>query len=174
MKIVSFNVNGLRSALKKNLAESLHQINADVVCLQEIKADQSQLRGPVLDGYTEHWNSSAKKKGYSGTLLLTKEPFHQLSNDIGDESLDGEGRLITAEFSEFFLLNVYTPNSQSGLKRIEFRQRWDAAMLDYMQQLEQSKPVILCGDLNVAHHEIDLASPSRHRGKHVKPLPTNA
>lgn len=165
MKIVTWNVNGLRSALRKDFAESMRQIDADVICLQEIKSERNQMRAPVLDGYHEYWNSSTTKKGYSGTMLLSREPITNVKNGLDEPQFDGEGRTITAEFDEFFLVNVYTPNAQSGLKRLPYRLHWEETLRDHLHKLEQSKPVILCGDLNVAHHEIDLAHPSRNRGK---------
>lgn len=165
MKIVTWNVNGLRSAMRKNMAESLYSIDADIICLQEIKCTQNQLRAPVLDGYKEYWNSATNKKGYSGTMLLAKAPIDNIVNDLNIPALDGEGRVITATLDNYHLVNVYAPNSQSGLKRLPFRLEWDTALQNYLRELEQHKPVILCGDLNVAHHEIDLAHPSRNRGK---------
>lgn len=165
MKIVTWNVNGLRSAMRKNMAESLYKIDADIICLQEIKCSQDQLRAPVLDGYKEYWNSSTAKKGYSGTMLLTRKPIATVVNDFDIPALDGEGRVITATLDDFHLVNVYAPNSQSGLKRLPFRLDWDTALQNYLSELEAQKPVILCGDLNVAHREIDLAHPARNRGK---------
>ena len=165
MKIVTWNVNGLRSAMRRGAIDALYDLNADVIALQEIKCEQQQLRQPVLRGYEEHWNSSSKKKGYSGTMLLTRTPIHNISCDLGLPALDGEGRVITAELDEFYLVNVYTPNAQSNLKRIEFRLAWDEALQSRLNTLSEQKPVILCGDLNVAHQEIDLANASRNRGK---------
>lgn len=165
MKFVTWNVNGLRSAMRKGMQDALYQTDAEVICLQEIKCQQSQLRAPVLDGYSEHWNSSTAKKGYSGTLILSKLPTLSVSNDLDIAALDGEGRVITAEFNDFYLVNVYAPNAQSGLKRLPFRLEWDNGLQNTISDLENSKPVILCGDLNVAHHEIDLAHPTRNRGK---------
>ncbi len=165
MKIITWNVNGLRSAIRKDLADSLYNLNANIICLQEIKCSKVQLRAPVLDGYQEYWNSSTVKKGYSGTMMLSNESPLNVSNDFNITALDGEGRVITAEYNDFYLVNVYAPNSQSGLKRLPYRLEWDAALQNYMADLEALKPVILCGDLNVAHHEIDLAHPARNREK---------
>lgn len=151
--------------MRKHLIQSLEPLNADVIALQEIKCEQQQLRQPLLHGYTEHWNSSTTKKGYSGTLLLTRKPFNRVTCELGNENLDGEGRVITAVLDQFYLVNVYVPNAQSGLKRLPYRLQWDTALQQHLQALSQSKPVILCGDLNVAHQEIDLANPQRNRGK---------
>lgn len=165
MRLLSWNVNGLRSAIRKGLADSLRRVDADVICLQEIKTDRSQQRGPVLDGYQEYWNSSTVKKGYSGTMLLVRDEPVNVANGIGVVEFDDEGRAIQAEFDDFYLLNVYSPNAQAGLKRLPYRLRWEETLRATMQRLEERKPVILCGDLNVAHNEIDLANPVRNRGK---------
>ena len=164
MRIVTWNVNGLRSSMRKGFAESMEQLDADVICLQEIKSEAGQIRGPVLQGYHEYWNSSTVKKGYSGTMILARTEVRCV-NGFDSPRFDGEGRAITAEFDDFYLLNVYTPNSQSGLKRLPYRLEWEAALRAHLLTLEAHKPVILCGDLNVAHHEIDLAHPARNRGK---------
>lgn len=148
----------------------MNECGADIICLQEIKAEQSQLNGPVLHGYNEYWHSSQIKKGYSGTLILSKSEVISLERgfDIGDQAktdvASGEGRVLTAEFDDYFVVNVYTPNSQDRLKRINVRMAWDAALLRHLTNLESRKPVILCGDINVAHKEIDLAHPDRNRG----------
>lgn len=175
MRLLTWNVNGLRSTLKKDFASSMLAIDADIICLQEVKAEQHQMRGPVLPGFREYWNSSAKRKGYSGTLILSKQEALSTRNGIartegstnGSAGLEaaGEGRVICAEYDSFFLVNVYAPNSQSRLKRLQARLAWDAALLDYLKELENRKPVILCGDINVAHNEIDMAHPTRNRGK---------
>ena len=165
MKLVTWNVNGLRSAMRRGAIDSLYDLEADIVALQEIKCEQQQLRQPVLQGYHEYWNSSSDKKGYSGTLLLTRVPMLNTDNGLGQPDLDGEGRVITAELDTFYLVNVYAPNAQSNLKRIEFRLAWDKALQSHLKILSEQKPVILCGDLNVAHQEIDLANASRNRGK---------
>lgn len=164
MKIVTWNVNGLRSAMRKGFTESMEVLDADVICLQEIKSEAEQIRGPVLHGYNEYWNSSTVKKGYSGTMILAREEL-RCSNGFDTPAFDAEGRAITAEFDDFYLVNVYTPNSQSGLKRLPYRLEWEQTLRNYMLELESHKPVILCGDLNVAHQEIDLAHPARNRGK---------
>jgi exodeoxyribonuclease-3 len=165
MKLVTWNVNGLRSAMRRGAIESLYELDADVIALQEVKCDQSQLRQPVLQGYDEHWNSAVSKKGYSGTLLLTRVPVNNVSADLNTADVDGEGRALTAELEDFYIVNVYAPNAQAGLKRIGFRLAWDNALQQHLQSLSENKPVILCGDLNVAHEEIDLANPTRNRGK---------
>lgn len=161
MRIVSWNVNGIRAALKKGAAESLQSLEPDIICLQEVRALPEQFELP-LDGYAAYWNP-AQKKGYSGTGILSKVPFLGVTNGIKIDALDAEGRVITAEAEDFFLVTVYTPNSQRGLTRLEFRtQTWDVAFLAYLQRLEKRKPVIFCGDLNVAHKEIDLANPKNN------------
>ncbi|MEM7259242.1 MAG: exodeoxyribonuclease III [Pseudomonadota bacterium] len=165
MRIATWNVNGLRSAMRKALVTSLESLDADVIALQETKCQQHQLREPLLRGYSEHWNSATTKKGYSGTLLLTRKDCSYVTFELGNNALDGEGRVITASFDDFYLVNVYVPNAQSGLKRLPFRLDWDAALQQHLEDLSHHKPVILCGDLNVAHKEIDLANPQRNRGK---------
>lgn len=165
MKIVSWNVNGLRSTLGKGFVSALAPVDADVICLQEIKTDRSQMRGPVIPGYQEYWNSSTVKKGYSGTMVLTRQAPIKVENGIGVVEFDGEGRAIVVEFDEYFLINVYSPNAQSKLKRLDFRMRWEDTLRAKILELEEIKPVILCGDLNVAHKEIDLANATRNRGK---------
>lgn len=162
MRLVSWNVNGIRAALKKGAAESLKDLDADIICLQEVRAmpDQFELG---LKGYDCYWNP-AEKKGYSGTGILSKVPVLSVVNGMGIASLDTEGRVITAETDRFFLVTVYTPNSQRGLARLDYRvQTWDAAFRKYVAELNNSKPVIFCGDLNVAHEEIDLANPGSNR-----------
>ncbi len=151
--------------MRRGAVESLNKIDADVIALQEIKCEQTQLREPVLQGYDEHWNSASAKKGYSGTLFLTRVPVISVSADLGLSDLDGEGRVLTAEFNDFHVVNVYAPNAQAGLKRLDFRLAWDNALQQHLQTLSESKPVILCGDLNVAHQDIDLANANRNRGK---------
>lgn len=176
LKIISWNVNGIRSALKKGFIEYVKEENPDILCLQETKAQQGQA---VVDlpEYEEYWNS-AKRKGYSGTAIFTKykplKVIYDLDND-GDASLyadeygdaNSEGRVIAAEFEDFFLVTVYTPNSKPDLSRLDFRHKlWDIKFLEYMQKLEKTKPVIFCGDLNVAHTEIDLARPDTNHHSH--------
>ena len=154
----SWNVNGIRAALKKGLAEWLERAAPDVLCLQEIKAQEDQI-DYKFPGY-HRFCHSAEKKGYSGTLLLSKEEPVEVSYGLGDELNDREGRVITAQYPSCFLVNVYTPNSQRGLARLEYRTAdWDRIFLRYLKQLEKTKPVIACGDFNVAHKEIDLANP---------------
>ncbi len=162
MKLVSWNVNGIRAALKKGAKESLESLLPDVICLQEVRARENQFE-LALDGFNAHWNP-AKRPGYSGTGILSKVPLLSVINGIGKAELDGEGRVITAELADFYLVTVYTPNSQRELARLDFRtKKWEPAFLAYLKKLEQKKPVVFCGDLNVAHREIDLANPSANR-----------
>jgi exodeoxyribonuclease III len=164
MKLISWNVNGVRASAKKGLLEFMQSAKADVICLQETKAtpeDLTHLAWPR--GYEVFWNS-AEKKGYSGTALFTRVKPKKLALGIGVADHDREGRVITAEFDDFTLVNVYQPNSQRGLTRLEYRTgSWDAAFLKYLQKLNRQKPVLFCGDLNVAHTEIDLANPKTNR-----------
>ena len=166
MKLVSWNVNGIRAILKKDFLSDFRSIDADVFCLQETKAQDDQVVEAleVIDGYFIYQNS-AVKKGYSGTALLSKTKPISVSYDLGIEAHDQEGRVICAEFEDYFLITVYTPNSGSELKRLDYRQTWDLAFLDYIKALEKKKPVIVCGDLNVAHTEIDLARPKQNYNK---------
>jgi exodeoxyribonuclease-3 len=164
MKLVSWNVNGVRAALGKGLLDWMKTARADVVCLQEIKAhpgDVAHVAWPA--GYAAHWNP-AVKKGYSGTVVFTRVPPVKVTRGIGTADHDDEGRVLTAEFADFFVVNVYQPNSQRGLTRLDYRTReWDPAFLRYLKKLEKKKPVVFCGDLNVAHHEIDLTNPKTNR-----------
>ena len=162
MKLISWNVNGLRACLKKDFMDSFQSLDADIFCLQETKLQQGQLSLP-LPGYTQYWNY-AQKKGYSGTAVLAREPALRCALGLGDPELDSEGRLITLEYPGFFLVTCYTPNAQRELARIDHRLKWDAAFREYLAALDQQKPVISCGDLNVAHREIDLKNPSSNRG----------
>ena len=164
MKLLSWNVNGVRAALKKGLLDWMQAARADVICLQETKAHPGDVQGVAWPkGYALHWNS-AMKKGYSGTVVLTRVPPLRVTNDLGASDHDTEGRVITAEFADFFLVNVYQPNSQRGLTRLDYRVKaWDPAFLKFVQKLEKKKPVVFCGDLNVAHTEIDLANPKTNR-----------
>ena len=166
MKLVSWNVNGIRAILKKDFLNDFRQLDADVLCLQETKAQDEQVDEAldVVDGYYIYRNS-AVRKGYSGTAILTKHKPLSVSYDMGIEEHDQEGRVICAEFEAFFLVTVYTPNSGSELKRLAYRQTWDSAFLAYLKELEKSKPVVCCGDLNVAHTEIDLARPKQNYNK---------
>ncbi len=161
MKFVSWNVNGLRACLTKGFYESFQTLDADVFCLQETKMQKGQVE-LELPGYADYWNS-AEKKGYSGTAVLTRIPPLSVSYDIGDSNHTGEGRSITLEFEPFYLVTVYTPNSQDGLKRLPYRMEWEDAFRAYLCALDRKKPVILCGDLNVAHQEIDLKNPKSNR-----------
>lgn len=163
MQLISWNVNGIRAVLKKGFAEWFAETQPDILCLQETKARAEQVELPLeFAGYQQYWYS-AEKAGYSGTLILSKEKPVNVSYGIGIEEHDTEGRVITAEYEQFFLVTVYTPNSQNELKRLDYRMRWDADFLAYCKDLEKTKPVIFCGDLNVAHQEIDLARPKANR-----------
>lgn len=161
MKLISWNVNGLRACLKKGFGEFFEQENADIVCLQETKMQEGQVDYP-FNGYYQYWNS-AVKKGYSGTAVLTKEKPLSVTYDIGKEEHTGEGRVITAEYEDFYLVTVYTPNSQRELTRLSYRMEWEDAFRDYVMELDQKKPVIICGDMNVAVEEIDLKNPKTNR-----------
>ena len=161
MKLVSFNVNGLRAVLNKGFAEHFAAFGADIVCLQEIKALEGQADFHP-EGYLEIYNS-AEKKGYSGTLTLTRVRPLSIAFGIGGKHTD-EGRVITAEYEHFYLVNCYSPNAQDGLRRIGYRLEFERDLADYLAALDSKKPVVLCGDLNVAHEEIDLARPAQNRG----------
>ena len=165
MKLISWNVNGIRSVIGKGaLKNFLQKESPDILCLQEIKAESSQVELPLEFGsYSPFWNS-AEKKGYSGTAIFTKKKPLQVTYGLGMAHHDKEGRVITLEFKDYFLVNVYTPNSKRGLERLPYRTReWDVDFLKYLKKLEKTKPVIFCGDLNVAHKEIDLARPHDNR-----------
>ena len=162
MKIVTWNVNGLRACLNKGFLDFFHSVDADMVCLQETKLQPHQIELD-LPGYQIFWNS-AEKKGYSGTALFTRVPPLAVTCGMGLEEHDHEGRLITAEFEDFYLVCCYTPNAQEGLARIDYRMRWEDDFRAYLTELDRAKPVILCGDLNVAHEEIDLKNPGPNRG----------
>jgi exodeoxyribonuclease-3 len=166
MRVVSWNVNGIRAAMKKGFTESLESMNVDMLCLQETKAQDDQVLEALADinGYAIHTNS-AEKKGYSGTAILSKQEPLSIRNDIGVEAHDQEGRVIAMELDSCFLVTVYTPNSGNELRRLDYRQQWDADFLAYVKTLEQEKPVVLCGDLNVAHRDIDLARPKPNYNK---------
>lgn len=158
MKVISWNVNGLRAAINKGFNDFFDSINADVFCIQETKLQPEQIKFEK-EGYKQYWNS-AVKKGYSGTAVFTKiEPIN-VSYGIGIEEHDQEGRVITLEFEKFYLVNCYTPNSKRELERLDYRQVWEDNFREYLVKLNNTKPVILCGDLNVAHKEIDLKNPS--------------
>lgn len=157
MKFVSWNVNGLRACEGKGFSEVFRQLDADFFCLQETKMQAGQL-DLQFDGYESYWNY-AEKKGYSGTAIFTRHQPLSVSYGIGIDLHDHEGRVVTLEMADFFLVCCYTPNSQDGLKRLEYRMSWEDAFRKYLKRLDQQKPVILCGDLNVAHEEIDLKNP---------------
>lgn len=161
MKLVSWNVNGIRAALKKGFMDFFNDIDADIFCLQEIKLSEGQL-DLELDGYYQYWNY-AEKKGYSGTAVFTKEEPLHVSYGIDIDEHDHEGRVITCEYEDFFLVTCYTPNSQRGLTRLDYRMTWEDDFRDYLNMLKNVKPVVLCGDLNVAHKEIDLKNPSSNK-----------
>ena len=162
MKLVTWNVNGLRACLNKGFLDFFHSVDADVFCLQETKLQPHQIELD-LPGYQLFWNS-AEKKGYSGTALFTRVPPLAVTYGMGVEEHDHEGRLITAEFEDFYLVCCYTPNAQNELARIDYRMRWEDDFRAYLTELDRAKPVILCGDLNVAHEEIDLKNPGPNRG----------
>ena len=162
MKFVSWNVNGIRACLEKGFMDSFRKINADFFCLQETKAQPEQVTVPA-EGYEQFWNS-AEKKGYSGTAIFAKHKPLSVTYGVGVEELDHEGRLITLEYPDFYLVTCYTPNAQDGLKRLDHRMAWDDAFRAHMKKLDEKKPVIACGDLNVAHNEIDLKNPKSNRG----------
>ncbi|MBE6933044.1 MAG: exodeoxyribonuclease III [Ruminococcaceae bacterium] len=162
MKFVSWNVNGLRACVQKGFYDFFHEVDADGFCLQETKMQPEQLNVD-LPGYAQFWNS-AEKKGYSGTAIFSKTQPLSVRYGVGVEELDHEGRLITLEYEHFYLVTCYTPNAQDGLKRIDHRMAWDDAFRNYLAELDKIKPVIACGDLNVAHQEIDLKNPGPNRG----------
>ncbi len=154
MKLISWNVNGLRACMNKGFKDFMDSVDADIFCVQETKMQREQATF-VFDGYEEYWNS-AEKKGYSGTAVFSKTRPLNVSYGLGIEEHDKEGRVITAEFQDFYLVNVYTPNAQRGLERLDYRMVWEDVFRRYVKELDEKKPVIICGDLNVAHNEIDL------------------
>lgn len=160
-KLISWNVNGLRACMTKGFLEFFRDQQADVFCIQETKMQQGQAEVP-LEGYHQYWNS-AEKKGYSGTAVFTRTEPVSVSYGIGIDEHDHEGRVITLEFERFFLVNVYTPNSQNELARLDYRLRWEDDFRAYLLRLNETKPVVVCGDLNVAHTEIDLKNPKTNR-----------
>ena len=160
-KLNSWNVNGLRACVGKGFLDFFKEADADVFCIQESKLQEGQI-DLELPGYFQYWNY-AEKKGYSGTALFCKEEPVSVSYGLGIEEHDHEGRVITAEFGDYYVVTCYTPNSQDGLARLDYRMEWEAAFLAYLKQLEEKKPVIFCGDLNVAHKEIDLKNPKTNR-----------
>ena len=161
MKLISWNVNGLRACMGKGFAEFFAEIDADIFSVQETKLQAGQIDF-APEGYFSYWNY-AKKKGYSGVATFTKKEPLSVSYGLGIEEHDTEGRVITCEFEDFYHVTVYTPNSQDGLKRLDYRMEWEDAFLAYLKKLEEKKPVIVCGDLNVAHKEIDLKNPKTNR-----------
>jgi exodeoxyribonuclease III len=165
VKLISWNVNGLRAVLRKNFLDFLSAESPDILCLQETKCSPDQVEQLWPSTYATFWNS-AEKKGYSGTALFTRKRPLQVLQGIGMPEHDREGRVLTAEFDHFFLVNVYVPNSQRELTRLAYRQQWDRDFLAYLKNLEKTKPVIWCGDLNVAHTELDLANPKANVRNH--------
>lgn len=166
MKIISFNVNGIRAITKKDFVSDMKRVNADVICLQETKASVEQVKEALVDLPDYHvFANEADRKGYSGTAILTKEKPLTVSYDINISEHDTEGRVVCAEYSNFFLITVYVPNSGSELLRLGYRQTWDQSFLMYLKELEKLKPVVVCGDLNVAHKAIDLARPKPNYNK---------
>ena len=161
MKFISWNVNGLRAVVGKNFLEAFHQLDADFFCLQETKLQAGQIDMDI-PGYTSYWNY-AEKKGYSGTAIFTRHQPLSVTYGMGIEEHDTEGRLITLEMNDFYLVCCYTPNSQDGLKRLDYRMQWEDDLRRYLSALDQKKPVIYCGDLNVAHQEIDLKNPKTNK-----------
>ena len=162
MKFISWNVNGLRACLTKGFGEFFNEINADIFCIQETKMQREQAEID-FDGYHQYWNS-AVKKGYSGTAIFTKHEPISVAYDIGIEEHGNEGRVITLEYNDFYIVNVYTPNAKNGLTRIDYRMKWEDDFRTYLKSLDDKKPVIICGDLNVAHNEIDLKNPKSNSG----------
>ena len=162
MKLISWNVNGIRACVNKGFEQFFKQIDADIFCIQETKCQPEQIE-LEFEGYHSYWNS-AEKKGYSGTAIFTKKEPISVNFGIGIEEHDKEGRIITLEFEDFYLVNNYTPNSKRELERLEYRQIWEDEIRKYLLKLNKTKPVIMCGDLNVAHNEIDLKNPKSNRG----------
>ena len=161
MKLISWNVNGIRACLTKGFAETFKKMDADIFCIQETKCQPEQVE-LEFEGYTSYWNS-AEKKGYSGTAIFTKQKPLNVTYGIGIEEHDKEGRVITLEFEEFYMVDIYTPNSKRELERLDYRQIWEDEIRKYLLKLNETKPVIMCGDLNVAHEEIDLKNPKTNR-----------
>lgn len=161
MKLISWNVNGIRSCITKGFEESFQKLDADIFCIQETKCQENQVK-LELPGYYQYWNF-ANRKGYSGTAVFTRQEPMNVVNGIGIEEHDKEGRVITLEFEKFYLVTVYTPNSQSELKRLSYRMEWERDFLAYLLKLQEKKPVVCCGDLNVAHQDIDLKNPKSNR-----------
>ena len=160
MKFISWNVNGIRACVGKGFLDFFKEVDADIFCLQETKLQEGQIELD-LPGYFQYWNY-AERKGYSGTAIFTKKEPLKVMYGINIEEHDKEGRVITLEFEDFYFVTVYTPNSQSELKRLEYRTRWEDDFIDYLTKLDNHKPVIVCGDMNVAHKEIDLKNPKNN------------
>lgn len=160
-RFISWNVNGIRACINKDFYESFEKLNGDIFCLQETKVQEGQVE-LELEGYHQYWNY-AEKKGYSGTAIFTKEEPINVTYGLGIEENDTEGRVITLEFENYYFLTVYTPNARDGLVRLDYRMEWEDAFRDFVKKLDEKKPVIICGDLNVAHNEIDLKNPSANR-----------
>lgn len=161
MKLVSWNVNGLRACVTKGFLDYFKEVDADIFCIQESKLQEGQIQ-LELEGYEQYWNY-AEKKGYSGTAIFTKKHPISVKYGIGIEKHDTEGRVITLEFEDFYMVTVYTPNAQNELKRLDYRMEWEEDFRNYLVKLDQEKPVIVCGDMNVAHQEIDLKNPKTNR-----------
>ena len=162
MKLISWNVNGIRACLTKGFADFFKQIDADIFCIQETKCQQEQVQLKFAN-YLDYWNS-AEKKGYSGTAIFTKQEPINVTYGIGKEEHDKEGRIITLEFEKFYMVTIYTPNAKRELERLDYRMIWEDEVRKYLLRLNEHKPVIICGDLNVAHKEIDLKNPKSNRG----------
>lgn len=164
MQLVNWNVNGIRAIIKKDFVKNIQEMNPDILCLQETKGSEEDVFGALeaLPGYNVFVNSSKARKGYSGTAILTRVEPLGITYDMGLEDFDQEGRVITAEYLNFFLVTVYTPNAGEGLARIDYREQWDGVFNEYVNWLKKRKPVIVCGDLNVAHKEIDIARPKEN------------
>ncbi|MDW7616854.1 exodeoxyribonuclease III [Peribacillus simplex] len=162
MKLVSWNVNGIRACVKKGFLDYFKDVDADIFCLQETKLQEGQI-SLELEGYHQYWNY-ALKKGYSGTAIFTKEKPLSVKYGVGEMDEEPEGRIITLEFEKFYMVNVYTPNAKRDLSRLDYRLEWEDGMIDYLKKLDLVKPVIFCGDLNVAHQEIDLKNPKPNIG----------
>lgn len=166
MKIVSWNINGIRAIINKDFAGIIQEMDPDILCLQETKAQDEQV-ATTLEGIDNYniFSNSAHRKGYSGTAVMAKKEPVDINMDIGMKEFDDEGRVISLEYDDFYLVNVYVPNSGSDLKRLAYRQEWDKAFFDYLKEKERKKPLIVCGDFNVAHREIDLARPKQNYNK---------
>lgn len=166
MRIISFNVNGIRAIAKKNFLEDFKNMDADIMCLQETKATEHQVK-ETLDSFKNYhvYANEADRKGYSGTAIISKCAAHSITYHMGIDDHDKEGRIVAAEFETFYVVNVYVPNSGNDLRRLDYRQQWDSDFLKFLKKLEKAKPVIVCGDFNVAHKEIDLARPKPNYNK---------